>query len=69
MTVVHSYKAVKRVRIIVGWEDEGKEGWCYGYVDLGLHKFAIVLWDADDDPDYYKVAGLEERYITWGALI
>lgn len=68
MIVVHGYKEPKRCRIKEGLEDAGKEGWCYGHVNLGLSQWAIILWDNENDPSLHKVSGLEARNITWRNL-
>lgn len=51
-----------------GWEDAGKEGKCYGFVEIG-QKWAIVLWDGYNDPDLCKAGSLLTRVNEWVDLI
>ena len=64
MMVVHGYTEERRCRIKTGYEDAGKEGWCYGYLNLN-QCWAIVRWDGEPDPDLHKIAGLEEQSTIW----
>lgn len=66
MIVIHGYKAAIRCRIKTGWEGEyrGKEGLCYGYINL-LECWGIVVWDNNSKPDLYKMSGLQKQTVTW----
>ncbi len=60
---VHGFKA-KRCRVKEGYEEAGKGGWCYGYINL-VQSWGIVQWDGEPDPSLHKIAGLEEQTISW----
>jgi hypothetical protein len=55
-----------RCRVKEGWHEEGRLGWYYGAVAVNGRYWALVQWDTDDDPDLYKVEGLEVMKEVWG---
>lgn len=63
---VHGF-TTKRIRIKTGYQDAGKDGWCFGYLNLD-QCWGIVQWDGEEDPDFIKMAGLEEQIVTWGDI-
>lgn len=58
----------KDCRIKDGWEDAGKEGKCYGFVEI-QQKWAIVLWDGEEEPDLFKAGALSTKSNTWVDLL
>jgi hypothetical protein len=55
----------RRCRIKEKWEGAGKTGMYYGnFVIDGGHRWAIVVWDDEDDPDLHKL-GIEVATETW----
>jgi len=48
-----------RVRIKNGWFKEGMQGTLLAVVHVG-QDWGVVIWDEDEDPDCFKLAGLEE---------
>lgn len=51
-----------------GWDEAGKEGKCYGIVDI-QHKWAIVVWNGEDEPDMFKAGALLIRSNSWVDLL
>ena len=52
-----------RCRIRQGWKDAGNEGWILAHLAhaaLG-QRWALVIWDSEDDPDCFKARGLEVK--------
>ena len=49
----------KRVRVKLGWGNEGREGTVVGS-SVFLHQWwTPVLWADEEDPDFFKQSGLE----------
>jgi hypothetical protein len=48
----------RQCRIKDGWGDAGKRGTYFTRVSA-LQEWAVVLWDGDEDPSLFKLAGLE----------
>ncbi len=67
MINVNGYTDPKEVRIKSGWDDAGKRGLCYGYINLD-QSWAIVVWEAEEDPDLVKMRSLDEKLIIWSAI-
>lgn len=40
-----------------GWKNFGKTGQYFGYVYI-FRPWAVVLWDGDEDPSYFKIERL-----------
>jgi hypothetical protein len=51
--------SIYRVRICRGWDGAGREGRLLAWV-FARQRWAVVLWDDEEDPDCFKAAGLEE---------
>ena len=54
-----------RVRSRADWGDGGRLGVQIGPSILVGQSWTPVLWDGDEDPDFYKTAGLEQRTERW----
>lgn len=52
----------KRVKIKKGWENEGKTGKTVGNISFLKQDWTPVLWDNEEDPEFFKTAGLEPEY-------
>ena len=52
-----------RIRIKKGWSEFGKVGTCLGNTVFVEQEWIPVLWDNEDDPDFFKLAGIER--LTW----
>jgi hypothetical protein len=48
-----------RVQIKDGWHGAGKQGTLLGASIMVGQAWAPVLWDDEEDPDWFKAAGLE----------
>ena len=55
----------RRCRIKEKWEGAGRTGKYYGNVSIENQKWAIVVWDDEEDPDLHKLAGIEIATETW----
>ena len=57
-----SWKRGTKLEIKAGWGSEGRLGTCMG-PDLEVNKTSVswtpVLWDEEEDPDWFKTRGLE----------
>lgn len=58
----------KRFRVKKGWDVAGQEGEYYDYVRVKGMKWAIVLFDGEEDPSLYKADGIEICSIQWHAV-
>lgn len=62
---------MKRIRVKKGWDREGLQGTLLHIVEksdkIG-QRWAVVLFDDDEDPELYKVAGLEIEQSTWSDI-
>lgn len=47
------------VMIKQGWENAGRRGLVIGLVSLGQDWVGVLWADEDDEPDWFKAAGLE----------
>lgn len=67
----HFGQADLPVKIKQGWEDAGKRGTFFCWVqNHGGQRWAVVQWDGDDDPSLFKAAGLLILYGTrWSDLV
>lgn len=53
-----------RCRIKKGWEGAGKKGQYLGYI-VKDQRWAIIIFDDDKDPTFFKAAGLEIESLSW----
>jgi len=55
-----------RCRVKNGWDQSGKEGYFFGYIqeDKKTQRWAIVCFD-DGDPELYKANALELATTSW----
>lgn len=49
----------ERLRIKDGWHEAGKTGKRIGWDVIVKQSWTPVLWDDEEDPDWFKAAGLE----------
>lgn len=57
-----------KVRIKVGWHDSSRAGVALGpaiTLPGGSQKWVPVLWDDEEDPDFFKEAGLDIVGCRW----
>jgi hypothetical protein len=54
-----------RVRIRAGWDEAGKEGTIIGEPVFVGQSWTPVLWDSEEDPDFYKTVALEVPGGAW----
>jgi len=52
-------------RIKEGWEDAGREGQYFGFMYFLDGKWAVVLWDDEDEPSFFKSDGIEVARTNW----
>lgn len=52
-------RANTRVRIKVGWWGEGLTGRVLGRDVFVEQYWTPILWDGDEDPSFFKTAGIE----------
>ncbi len=69
MIVMHGFKDTKKCRIKEGWVDAGKEGVCYGYINLS-QCWAVVVMADESEPSLHKIVGLEEEItsVKWKGM-
>jgi hypothetical protein len=59
-------EATKPCRIMEGYEGAGRTGHYFGNMMINGGHWAIVLFDDEDDPCFFKFSCLEAR--TWGPI-
>ena len=52
-------------RIREGWAYAGRTGQYFGNMIVKNIKWAIVLWDGSEDPDFHKAEGIEVTKNKW----
>jgi hypothetical protein len=52
-------------RIADGWDNAGKTGQYFGNIMVNDIGWAIILWDGEEDPDMYKMSGIEINKPHW----
>lgn len=57
-----------RCRVKAGWEHAGREADLHATIEIGGRKWAVLVFDGDDDPDMYKAEALEMEGKTWRPL-
>ena len=57
-----------RFRIKEGWDRCGAVGEYFGFIYVNTVKWAIVLFDDEEDPDMHKADGIEIETKTWKEL-
>jgi hypothetical protein len=51
---------IKPIKIKKGWDEEGKLGTQIGKPVFVEQYWTPVVWDDEDDPTFFKTAGIEE---------
>ena len=57
--MIFQYSNGTRIRIKKGWEDFGQVGTCLGIPIFVDQLWIPVLWDNEEDPEFFKLAGVE----------
>lgn len=57
-----------RCKIKPDYYEADKEGEYFGYITINNRKWAVVLWDGEDDPDLFKAEGLLLAKTSWTPL-
>ena len=50
------------------YDKGGKTGQYFGNMMIGNTCWAIVLWDDEEDPDFFKADGLVIQQINWESI-
>ncbi len=67
MINMNGYTDPKEVRVRTDWEDAGRRGLLYGYINLD-QCWGLVVWSDSEDPDLVKMRSLEEKMIIWSQV-
>ena len=54
-------------RIKKDWAGAGRTGQYLGYIHIG-RKWAIVVWDAEEEPSFYKAESIEIATNSWKSI-
>ncbi len=57
MIIEYTYST--RIRVKKGWYEFGKVGTCLGNPVFVNQEWIPVLWDDEEDPEFFKLAGVE----------
>ncbi len=47
------------------WDQAGRKGQYFGFMYFLDKKWAVVLWDDESDPDFFKAEGIEVARTKW----
>ena len=60
-------KIMGRFRVKENWDCCGREGNFFGYVYTN-RKWAVIVFDDEDEPTFHKIDGLQIAVTTWTDL-
>lgn len=63
------FEDCKKFRVKRNWDREGDTGICYGVINALGRVWAIVLFDSEEDPDFYKAEAIEIETHIYKPLI
>ena len=73
MELKHNFEGTetRRFKIDEKWDRAGEEGEYFGLIWVGDRKWAIILFDGEEDPDLHKAESLlieQKSYYTLNSL-
>lgn len=69
--IIHTFLEPLHCRIAKGWLEfqfDSKIGWAFGEVTIDGTAWTIVVWEDEEDPNFFKSAGIEVLKPAWEKL-